>query len=116
MKERAGEQGNNLSINLTNKIVSLGIGRREHVPVWRFSEIRINFVLQKLMKMPKGLLLGQKGDVVLAGVFDQFFYLGGSKRRVFRRNQRLGLEVEDVLHVESEQVDLVLRQCADLHL
>ena len=34
--------------------------------------------LQKLMNMPKGLLLGQEGDVVLAGVFDEFLDLGGS--------------------------------------
>src|SRR3984893_2042359 len=121
VKKRTGKQGNDLSVNLANEIVSFGIGRREHVPMGRFSEIGIDFVLQKLMKMPKRLLLGQEGYVVLAGVFDKFSYLGGRERcflgcDFFRRNQRLGLEVENVFHVESDQVDLVLGQGADLHL
>ena len=43
-----------------------------------FGDIGINFVLQKLMKMPEGLLLGQEGDVVFPGIVDQFLDLGGS--------------------------------------
>jgi len=69
VEERTRKQGNDLSVNLPNEIVGLGIGRRKHVPMGCFSEIGINFVFQQLMKMPKGLLLGQKGDVVLAGAF-----------------------------------------------
>src|SRR5580692_3712557 len=66
--------------------------------------------------MTKGLLLRQERDVVLASVIGQFFNLGRSQGRFFRRNQRLGLEIENVFHVEPEQVDLVLGQRANLHL
>ena len=66
MEERAGKQGNDLSVNLPNEIVGLGIGGREYVAVRHFGNIGINLVLQKLMDVSEGLLLGQEGDVVLA--------------------------------------------------
>src|SRR5271169_214526 len=70
VKQRPRKQGNNFAVNLPNKIVGFGIGGREYVPVRHLGEIGINFILQKLMKMPEGLLLGQERDVVLAGVLD----------------------------------------------
>ena len=72
------------------------------------------------MKVPEGLLLRQDCDVVLRRILNQFFNLSRSEcrpvGRVFRRNERLILEVENMLHVEAEQIDLVLRQSANLHL
>ena len=78
VKERTGKQGDDFAINLANEIIGLGIGRREHVSVGSFSELGINFIFQQLMKMPEGLLLGQKGDVVLVGVVDQLRNFGRS--------------------------------------
>jgi hypothetical protein len=78
VEERTGKQRNDLAVNLANEIVGFGIGGREHVSVRRFGEVGIDFVLQKLMKMSEGLLLGQEGDVVLAGVVDKFLDFGGS--------------------------------------
>ena len=78
VEERARKQGSDLAVDLPNEIVAFGIGRSEHVTVGRLGEIGVDFVLQKLMNMSEGLLLGQEGDVVLAGVVDQLFDLGGS--------------------------------------
>ena len=78
VEERTRKQGNDLSVNLPNEIVGLGIGRREHVSVGSFSELGINFIFQQLMKMPEGLLLGQKGDAVLVCVVDQLRNFGRS--------------------------------------
>ena len=36
VEERAGKQGNDLAVNLTNEIVGLGIGGGEHVSVGCF--------------------------------------------------------------------------------
>jgi hypothetical protein len=73
VEERAGEFGNDFAVNLADEIVGLRIGGSEDVSVRRLGEIGIDFVFQKLMKMSKGLLLGQKRDVVAAGVVDEFF-------------------------------------------
>ena len=78
VKERAGKQGNDLAVNLADEIVAFGIGGGEYVAVGRLGEIGIDFILQKLMKVPEGLLLGQDGDVVLAGVLDQLLDLSRS--------------------------------------
>src|SRR5208282_5874342 len=58
VEERAGKQGNDLAVNLTNDIIGFGIGGSEYVTVGRLGEVGIDFILQKLMKMPKRLLLG----------------------------------------------------------
>jgi hypothetical protein len=78
VKKRTGKQGNDLAVNLTNEIVSFGIGGRKHVSVGHFGEVGIDFVLQKLMKMSEGLLFGQESDVVLAGIVDKFLDRAGS--------------------------------------
>src|ERR1700720_4676990 len=68
------------------------------------------------MKVPEGLLLGQKSDVVFAGILDKLLNFRGSEGGLFRGYKRLSLEVENVFHVEPEQVDLVFSQRANLGL
>jgi len=81
------------------------------VAVRRLGEIGVDFVLQKLMNMPEGLLLGQQRDIVLAGIVDQLLDLGGvsaaaSFGAASFENQRLGLEIENVSMLKPSRLIL----------
>ncbi len=81
-----------------------------------FRDVGVNFVLQHMVKMSEGLLLGKNGDVELSGVVDQSVDFLRRERGFFGGEQRLAGEIEHVLHVKSEQIHLVGRQRADLAL
>ena len=69
-----------------------------------------------MMQMAEGLLLGDDGDVILAGVGDQLRGLGRRERAARRRGQRLiGIE-QRVLEVRRVDVDLERGEDANLVL
>src|ERR1700735_4469518 len=68
------------------------------------------------MEMAEGLLLGKNGHVEMLGIVHQGIDFMRSERRFLRRHKRLAGEVEDLLHVETEQIHLVSRQSPDLIL
>jgi hypothetical protein len=50
---------------------------REHMAVRSLRQILVELVFEHVMQMAESLLLGQNGDVILAGVGDQLRGLGG---------------------------------------
>ena len=88
----------------------------QHVTMWRFGDILVKVVLQNMVKMAECLLLGHHRDVILAGVADQFFYIGGSERAACGRRQRLVGKQQSVLDVGRIDIDLVGSEDTDLVL
>ena len=68
------------------------------------------------MQMAEGLLLGDDGDVILAGVGDQFGGLGRRERAAGRRGQRLIGIKQRVLEIRRVDVDLERGEDANLVL
>ena len=84
--------------------------------VRRLGDVLVELVLEHMVQMAEGLLLGDDGDVILAGVGDQFRGFGRSERAAGRRGQRLvGIE-QRVLEVGRVDVDLEGGEDANLVL
>ena len=66
-----------------------GLAGREHMTVGGFSHVLVEVVLEHVVQMAEGFLLGQDGDVILAGVGDQFLDFGRGQGAAGRRGQGL---------------------------
>ncbi len=78
---------------------------RQHMAVRSFGQILVELVFEHVMQMAEGFLLGHDGDVILAGVGDQFRGLRRRKRAAWRRGQRLVGIKQRVLEVRRVDVD-----------
>ena len=79
-------------------------------------QILVELVFEHVMQMAEGFLLGDDGDVILAGVGHQLRGLGGRKRAAGRRGQRLVGIKQRVLEVRRVDVDLECGEDANLAL
>ena len=64
-----------------------------------FRHIRVDLILQHVVKMAKGLLLGQNRNVETVRVIDERLNFLRRQCGFFRRDQRLAGEIENMLHV-----------------
>ena len=110
VEQRRGKRLRQLGKHAAHKFEAPGISRGDDVPVRRFGDVLVELVLEHVMQVPEGLLFGHDGDVVTPSVGDQFLHLLRRDRRLVGRDQRLAGVVEDVFHVQREQVHLVLGQ------
>ena len=107
MEEIAGEQRDELGVELAHEIVALLIGGGQHVPVRHFRKLVVFFVLQDVVQMPERLLLGNEIDVKLPRVCDELLYFLSGKSASFGTDQGMVLIVEHMFDVERPDVHLV---------
>src|ERR1700722_1468160 len=114
VQKRAGKKRYEVRVHGLDEIVRLLLGRGKHVPMRPLGDVRINFVLQHVMKVPEGLLFRKDGYIKLLCIGYNALDLIRRERCFLGSNQRLAREIEYVLHVKSKQIHLVRRQRADL--
>jgi len=79
----------------------------EEVSEWSFGERCVLLVLQYVVQVPEGLLLGDDGYMVVAGVVDQLAHIFAAQAAAGQAWQRIRLVLQGVLKVDAVDVELV---------
>ena len=70
VQKRPGKKRDQVGIHGLDDVVGLFFRGGEHVAVRTLGYVGIDFVLQHVVEMSEGLLLGKNGDVEIPGVVD----------------------------------------------
>src|ERR1700722_7708670 len=74
---------------------------------WSFGERCVLLVLQYVVQVPEGFLLGDDGYMVIAGVVDQLTHIFAAQAAAGQVLQRVRLVLQGVLKVNAVDVELV---------
>ncbi len=116
MDEGRGKLLRNLREPILDKRQRAALAGREHVAVRSLSLVLVELELEHVMQMAEGLLLRHDGDVILAGVGDEFRNLRRRQRAARRRGQRMIRIKQRVLKIRRVDIDLERSEDANLML
>ena len=107
MQEGTGKHGCNFAEHLTDQLQRARLTGSEEVSEWSFGERCVLLILQYVVQVPEGLLLGDDGYMVVAGVVDQLAHIFAAQATAGQAWQRVRLVLQGVLKVEAVDVELV---------
>ena len=116
MDERRGKFLSDLREPVFDERQSAGLTGREYVAVRSFSEVLVKLPFEYMVQMAEGLLLRNDGDVILAGVGDEFLRLLRGERTLWRSGQRMIGKEQRVLEIGRVDIDFEGREDPNLVL
>jgi len=116
VEEGAGEVLGDLREPGGDEGLGAGLAGGEDVAVWGFGEGGVLFVLEDVVEVAEGFLLGDDGDVVLGGEGGELLGFGAGEGAAGRRAEGIVGVLEGVFEVGGVEVGLVGGEDLDLVL